>query len=256
MARRKTKSKKDAQIIFLQEQLENQNVAIKENQKNKRNFTLHDLRSTKPLTFGQNSLFESYFSGNNVVANGTAGTGKSYCAIYLALTDILKHDTDFERIIIVRSAVPTREVGHLPGELEEKIRPYEDPYRDIFATLLKKSDAYDTMKSIGKLTFLTTSFVRGLTWDNSIVIIDEAQSMTFHEINSIITRLGDNSRLIICGDICQNDLIMKRNDTSGYQRALDALSKMKSIDIINFNRDDIVRSKFVKEWICAVEDTK
>ena len=113
----------------------------------------------------------------------------------------------------------------------------------------------DTMKEIGKLRFMATSFVRGLTWDNAIVIVDEAQSMTFHELNSVITRLGDNSKLVICGDIAQNDLIVRKNDQSGYLRAISAFEKMNNVEIVNFTRDDIVRSEFVKRWICAVEDT-
>ena len=254
MAKRKTRTKKDENIIFLQKTLENQGRAVKEGPKI-RNFTLHDLRTTRPLTYGQQQMFESYFSGNNIVANGSAGTGKSYSAIYLALTDILREDTPQNEIVIVRSAVASREIGHLPGEISDKLAPYEEPYRDIFASLLRKNDAYDTMKELGRLRFMATSFVRGLTWDNAVVVIDEAQSMTFHEISSVITRLGDNSKLILCGDIAQNDLIMKKNDQSGYIRALAALGKMNNVDIVTFTREDIVRSSFVREWICAVEDT-
>lgn len=254
MAKRKTRTKKDENIIFLQKTLENQGRAVKEGPKI-RNFTLHDLRTTRPLTYGQQQMFESYFSGNNIVANGSAGTGKSYSAIYLALTDILREDTPQNEIVIVRSAVASREIGHLPGEISDKLAPYEEPYRDIFASLLRKNDAYDTMKELGRLRFMATSFVRGLTWDNAVVVIDEAQSMTFHEISSVITRLGDNSKLILCGDIAQNDLIMKKNDQSGYIRALKALGKMNGVDIVTFTREDIVRSTFVRDWICAVEDT-
>lgn len=254
MAKRKTRTRKDENIIFLQKTLENQGRAVKEGPKIK-NFTLHDLKSIKPLTHGQQSLFHSYFEGNNIVATGSTGTGKSFCAAYLALTDVLRDDTPQREIIVVRSAVPSREIGHLPGEISDKLAPYEEPYREIFADLLRKGDAYDTMKETGRLKFMATSFVRGLTWDNAVVIVDEAQSMTFHEISSVITRLGDNSKLILCGDIAQNDLITKRNDQSGYVRAIRALEKMNSVDIVTFTRKDIVRSSFVRDWICAVEDT-
>ena len=215
-----------------------------------------DLLTFNPLTENQREFFESYSAGDYfIMLTGSAGTGKSFCAAYLALTDVLRGDTPQQEIIIVRSAVSTREIGHLPGEISDKLAPYEEPYRDIFATLLRKGDAYDTMKESGKLRFMATSFVRGLTWNNAVVIIDEAQSMTFHELNSVITRLGDNSRLILCGDIAQNDLVVRRNDQSGFMRALTALGRMKSIDTVQFTREDIVRSAFVKEWICAVEDT-
>lgn len=254
MARKKTRTKKDAEIIFLTKTLEEQGRAVKEGPRVK-NFTLHDLKSVHPLTQGQRQLFESYFSGFNIVANGSAGTGKSFSAVYLALTDILRDDANQEQIIIVRSATPTKDIGFLPGELSDKLAPYEEPYRDIFANLLRKRDAYEHMKEAGKVSFMATSFVRGLTWDNAVVIIDEAQSMTAHEINSVITRLGDNSRLIVCGDIAQNDLIYNRNIQSGYGRALKALEKINGVDIVTFTREDIVRSEFVKAWICALEDT-
>lgn len=254
MARRKTRTKKDENIIFLQKTLENQGRAVKDGPKIK-HFTLHDLRSTRPLTQGQQQMFESYFIGNNIVANGSAGTGKSYSAIYLALTDILREDSPQEQIILVRSAVASRDIGHLPGEISDKLAPYEEPYKDIFGSLLRKNDAYDVMKETGRVKFMATSFVRGLTWDNAVVIIDECQSMTFHEISSVITRLGENSKLILCGDIAQNDLLVKKSDQSGYIRALKALSKISNVDVVTFTREDIVRSKFVKQWICAVEDT-
>lgn len=254
MARRKTRTKKDDKIVFLQERLENQGRAVIEGPKYKK-FTIHDMKSVRPLTQGQRQLFESYFMGNNVVANGSAGTGKSFCAVYLALTDILREESDYKEIIIVRSASPTKDIGFLPGDINEKLAPYEEPYRDLFANLLRKNDAYENMKEAGKVRFMATSFVRGLTWDNAIVIVDEVQSFTAHEINSVMTRLGENAKLIVCGDVAQNDLIYNRNIISGYGRMLRVMEKMQTIDIITFTRDDIVRSEFVRAWICALEDT-
>ncbi len=251
MARRKTRTKKDDSIVFLQKTLDNQGRAVSEGPKI-RKFTMHDLKSgIRPLTMGQRLLFESYFQGNNIVANGSAGTGKSFCAVYLALTDILREDAEHKEIIIVRSAVPSREIGHLPGEISDKLSPYEEPYRDIFANLLKKNDAYDTMKEAGKVRFMATSFVRGLTWDNAIVIFDEVQSCNSHEISSVITRLGEDSKLIICGDICQNDLIYKKMDVSGYVELLKIMEKIEEVDIVTFTEQDIVRSGFVKSFIIA-----
>lgn len=254
MARGKTRTKKDDNIVFLQRTLDNQGRAVGEGPKYKK-FTMHDLKSIRPLTFGQQQLFESYFQGNNIVANGSAGTGKSFCAVYLALTDVLREDAEQSEIIIVRSASPTKDIGFLPGDINEKLAPYEEPYRDLFANLLRKGDAYENMKESGKVRFMATSFVRGLTWDNAVVIIDEAQSMTSHEINSVITRLGENTKLIICGDVAQNDLIYNKNIISGYGRMLKVMEKMETVDIINFTREDIVRSAFVRSWIVALEDT-
>lgn len=249
MARRKARTKKDDNIVFLQKRLENEGYAIKEGPRKK--FSLHDLKSVKPLTQAQRQMFESYFDGNHVVANGWPGTGKSYAALYLALTDILRDDTPQQEIIIVRSIVPSREIGALPGEVSEKTAPYEAPYQDIFSNLLNKHDAYETLKDAGRVQFMPTSFVRGLTWDNAVVIIDEAQSCNLHELNSVITRLGDNSKLILCGDTYQNDLIYRKNDVSGYAEVLTTLAKMKEVDIIHFTEHDIVRSGFVKAYIIA-----
>jgi phosphate starvation-inducible protein PhoH len=133
---------------------------------------------------------------------------------------------------------------------------FEAPYTGIMRQLMpKQTDAYNNLKEAEKIKFVPTSFVRGDTWDNAIVIVDEVQSMNWHEINSVVTRLGDNSRIILCGDIAQNDLLMKKNDQSGFRRLLQVTDKMKSFDIATFTRNDIVRSKFVKEWIISVEDT-
>ena len=252
--RKKTRTKKDDNIIFLSQTLDNQGRAVREGPKIKK-FTLHDLRSIRPLTYGQTQLFESYFSGANIVANGSAGTGKSYCAVYLALTDILREDSPQKEIIIVRSVTPAKNIGFLPGSIDDKLSPYEEPYRDIFANLLKKADAYETMKESGRVRFMCTSFVRGLTWDNAIVILDEAQNCMFTELNSVITRLGENSKLIVCSDMAQNDLVFNKVEVSGFIRGLKVLEKMKEVDIITFTRADIVRSGLVHEWVCAVEDT-
>ena len=247
----KRRNKKDKQLEFLEEALIHNGEAAKQP---KKKFTLHDLKSIRPVSSGQEMMFHSYFSGKHIVANGSAGTGKSYSALYLALTDILSSESKQNKIILVRSAVPTRELGHLPGDITEKLAVYEDPYKDIMGDLLRKHTAYDDLKELGKLSFMSTSFIRGLTWDNSVVIMDEVQSMTFHEINSVITRLGKNTKLIICGDINQNDLNTKKNDLSGFDKMLSVCSRMDEFDIINFTRNDICRSAFVKSWICACED--
>lgn len=216
---------------------------------------IQDLATIKPLNEPQTRMFESYFSGNHILANGSAGTGKTFAGIYLGLTDILSKQSKQNEMIIVRSAVPTREIGHLPGTEEEKLDPYESPYRDIFADLFHRETAYDKMKRYGRVRFVPTSFVRGLTWDNAIVLVDEIQNMTFYEINSVITRLGANSRLIIVGDHIQSDLRMKRNDQSGMEDFLRVVEKMDSIEQIIFTKHDVVRSAFVKSWICALEDS-
>lgn len=249
----KRRTKKDKQLHFMEELIDNNSKAIERGPK-KKSWSLHDLRDIKPMTYAQNQMFESYFSGKHIVASGSAGTGKSYVAVYLALTDVLKQQSKQKEIIIVRSATSTKSVGFLPGSLEEKMMPFELPYKDIFANLLGKGESYDNMKEAGIVKFMATSYVRGLTWNNAIVIVDEIQSMTDHEINSIMTRIGHNTKIIACGDVAQNDLIYNRNETSGLSKALSAFEKMPDVDIVTFTRDDIVRSGFVRQWICALED--
>lgn len=250
----KKRSKKDQKINFLTEQLDNNVVAIKEGPK-KKNWSLHDLKSITPITETQRILFESYYTGNNIIASGSAGSGKTYTAIYLALSTLLSTSSPQKRLILVRSATATKSQGFLPGSLEDKQAPFETPFRDIFDDLFKYKNSYDSMKEIGLVQFYSSSYVRGLNWNDAIVIIDECQSATFHELDSIITRIGKNSRLIICGDTKQNDLIYNKYEQSGMKQLLEIANNVKEFDIINFTTNDIVRSGFVKSWLMAKEDS-
>jgi phosphate starvation-inducible PhoH-like protein len=250
----KTLSKKDQDIKFLTEVLNNNGMAMTEQRKRK-SWTRHDLKAIKPLNEPQRAMFQSYFEGTTaIIANGSAGTGKTLAALYLALTDVLDRQQPQERIIIVRSAVATRDIGHLPGDINEKLEPYEAPYKDIIGFLLGNYDAYDQMKEAGIIEFMPTSFIRGLNWDDAIVIVDEIQNLNFHEANSVITRVGDNTRLIIVGDQIQTDLYRSNNDKSGMDRFLRIARTMKDFDEIVFTKEDIIRSAFVKSWICALEE--
>ena len=220
-----------------------------------RSWTYHDLAPIQPLTVAQQYMLNIFDDGYNLVAYGSAGTGKTFMALCLALNEILDPQSKTNNITLVRSAVQTRDMGFLPGTLEEKIALYETPYRDILYEIVGKYSSYDDMKQAGLIQFCTTSFLRGLTWNNSLVIIDEGQNMTFHEINSVLTRLGENSRLIFLGDITQGDLLKRKQETTGMDRFLRIAAKIESIRMVEFNQDDIVRSRFVKEWIIATEDT-
>ena len=219
----------------------------------KKHWSIHDLKAVQPLTSLQEDMFHAWYNDFNICAHGSAGTGKTFLALYLALTDVLEQNA--QRIIIVRSAVPTREVGHLPGTLEEKVAAYEVPYRDILHELVGRASTYDNMKDAGLIEFMPTSFIRGLTWDNAIVVVDEGENMTFHEIYSIMTRLGDNSRVIFTGDLVQTDLDKKRNDVSGMAHFMDVIKNMSCFTSVKFTKHDIVRSGFVKSWIIATEET-
>lgn len=255
MARRKTRTKKDDNLEFLQNVLENNAGALKEGPRKK--FTKHDLKHITPLTYGQKQLFESYFSGNTIVANGSAGTGKTFCAMYLALNDILEQGCTQKKIIIVRSIVSTgKDIGALPGELYEKIAPFEEPYVSIVNDLVNKGkdSAYRSMKDLGIIEFMPTTFIRGLTWDDAIVIVDEVQNLEWQEIVSVCTRIGKNSKLFLIGDRVQNDFDYSRKVKSGFDNLMRVVGNMKDVDVIKFTREDIVRSGFVKEFILACED--
>ena len=214
------------------------------------------LLDIEPITDNQKKLFDSYADGKHLVAYGTAGTGKTFISLYNALADVLDETTPYERIYLVRSLVSTREIGFLPGDHEDKADIYQIPYKNMVKYMFQMpTDAdfemlYGNLKAQESIKFWSTSFIRGTTLDNAIVIVDEFQNLNFHELDSIITRVGENSRIIFCGDASQSDLV-KTNDRNGIHDFLNILRKMPSFDIIEYGIDDIVRSGLVKEYIIA-----
>lgn len=234
---------------FLEEALL-QNGSAKRNGPKRKTWSVHDLKTIKPLTPSQQDLFHAWFNNDHICAIGTAGTGKTFLAFYLALSEVLNPQTPQNKIIVVRSVVPTRDVGFLPGDLAEKVSVYESPYKDICAELVGRDSTYDDMKESGIIKFMPTSFVRGLTWDNAIVIVDECQNMSFHEINSIVTRLGQNARIVFTGDTNQTDL---RPIECGMERLIKTVNNIQTFATVEFNHHDIVRSEIVKSWIIAAE---
>lgn len=212
------------------------------------------MRKINPLTPSQSDLFESYYQGYNLAAIGTAGTGKTMCATFLALQDVLQKG-EYEKVVIIRSAVQTREQGFMPGSQAQKEAVFEAPYTDIVNDLFERKDAYQLLKQKGMIEFRTSSFVRGLTFDNAIIIVDECQSMTYHELDSIITRVGESSKILFCGDTKQDDLQQSRNrnDVTGLHDFIKVLMAIPSFDVIRFGISDIVRSGLVKEYIMAKE---
>ena len=212
-----------------------------------------------PLTENQRKLFESYDEGKLLIAYGCAGTGKTFITLYNALNDVLNPDTPYERIYLVRSLVSTREIGFLPGTYEDKSDIYQIPYKNMVKYMFQMpSDAdfemlYGNLKAQETVKFWSTSFLRGTTLDNAIVIVDEFQNLNFHELDSIITRVGENTRICFCGDATQSDLI-KTNERNGIIDFMRILRSMPSFDVIEFGLDDIVRSGLVKEYIVAKLD--
>lgn len=216
------------------------------------NKELLTVRHITPMTWAQTNMIEGYARGANVVAVGSAGTGKSFIASYLALNSLFTKEV--EKIVVVRSAVPTRDMGHLPGTLQEKSEVYTIPYKQIFNDLCENGTAWDILTKKNMVEFITTSYVRGITLENSVVIVDEFQSMTSHELYSVLTRMGKGTRLIICGDTKQTDLD-GRKEKSCYEWFMSVAAKMPEwFDTTNFLQQDIVRSDFVKALIMAVED--
>jgi len=213
---------------------------------------IDDLKTFQPLTNNQKLFFEAYKRQDYFVAlHGVAGTGKTFCALYMALEEVLDKSNPFEKIIVVRSAVQSREIGHLPGDVNEKMEIFQQPYRQICETLFGRKDAWDRLEEQHHIEFISTSFIRGMSFDNAIIIVDEMQNLTFEEIDTVITRVGHMSKIIWCGDYRQTDLNKKRNDMSGILKFFDIAMHMSSFTRIEFTADDIVRSSLVKEYILA-----
>lgn len=215
-----------------------------------------DIKELKPLTDTQYDFFEAWEDdqATGYVLYGSAGTGKTFLALYHAILDVLDPKlTQFKKLVIVRSSVQSREQGHLPGDMNEKMAAFELPYHTIFASLTGKKDSYEKLKDMGKIEFVSTSFLRGDTFDDSIVVFDECQNASWAEINTVATRLGKNSKIIFCGDGKQDDLHFKKNDTSGFKDFIEVSRQMSEFRNFKFTSEDIVRSAFVKSWITVCE---
>lgn len=215
---------------------------------------LTNLVKLEPLTDTQADFFDAYEDGiEALVLYGSAGTGKSYLALYHGLQEILEPNSVYKKIIIIRSSVQGRDQGHLPGDANEKMEQFEKPYVSICADLLGRPDAYEKLKDMGVIEFESTSFLRGTTMKNCIIIADEIQNENFGTISTIMTRRGENSKLIVMGDGLQNDLNQSKHDVSGFRDFIAVSKTMNEFRHFRFTSDDIVRSGFVKAWIIAME---
>ena len=224
--------------------------------KRKKPVNIDYLVDIQPITDNQKVLFDSYKEGKNVIAYGAAGTGKTFITLYNALKDVLDESTPYERIYIVRSLVATREIGFLPGDYEDKSDIYQVPYKHMVKYMFQMpSDAdfemlYGNLKAQETIKFWSTSFLRGTTLDNAIIIVDEYQNLNFHELDSIITRIGEDSKIYFCGDASQTDL-QKTNERNGIIDFMKIVRSMPSFNLIEFGINDIVRSGLVKEYLIA-----
>lgn len=204
---------------------------------------LPNLRRVNPRTAAQRLAFEAFEADKNLILHGVAGTGKTFIASYLAMNAILSGDAP-KPVVILRSIVPTRDIGFLPGSVKDKAAAYEGPYHGIVSEICDKD--YGWLKQNGYVQFDTTSFLRGMTFRDSIIIIDECQNLSDHEIHTVMTRVGEGCRVIFCGDFTQKDYT---REGSGMNNLLKVASEMKSFEIVKFNKEDVVRSGFVREYI-------
>jgi phosphate starvation-inducible PhoH-like protein len=209
---------------------------------------LEDLPKLEPRNKNQRKAIETFRSGNNLVMSGWAGTGKTYLALHLALEEILDKSTPFFDLVLVRSIVPTRDIGFLPGDEDEKKEAYTGPYKAIFQEMFGCLTAWDNLNANNLLHFESTSFIRGITYNNTIIVVDEVQNLNYHELASVITRVGRNCKIIFSGDYHQSDFKQEK-EKQGILDFIEIISNMKNFGIVEFDVDDIVRSGTVKDFI-------
>ena len=221
--------------------------------------TYNQLNQIKPVTDSQKLVFDTWKQGQNQFLFGCAGTGKTFVSLYLALSEVLRNETPYDKVIMVRSLIPTREIGFLPGDEEDKAALYQVPYSNMMQFMFEQPNEqafetlYNRIKAQGSYYFLSTSFLRGLTFDNSIIIVDECQNLNFHELDTIITRVGQDSKIVFCGDFSQTDLT-RTNERNGLMDFLQILQEMEEFNCVEFNIGDIVRSGFVRNYL--IQKTK
>lgn len=213
---------------------------------------LENLLPFEPKTQNQMNAREAWKDGYNLVLSGSAGTGKTFLGLRLALELVLDRESEYDELVIVRSIVPTRDIGFLPGDEEEKKQAYAAPYIGLLKEILGDGEAWNKLVAAKKLRFESTSFIRGTTFNNAIILVDEMQNLNFHELDSVITRVGHQCRFIMCGDYYQSDF-QKDNDRKGILQFMNIVVQLNQFDVIEFTWKDIVRSDFVRDYIMTKE---
>lgn len=247
---RSTKRSKQAEVYQLNQYREDQQAVIQGPQ-HRKSFHVKDLVHISPKNENQEEVFHLWNDPSKTALSliGCPGTGKTYLSLYLALREVLDTSTPYDKVVIIRSTVSVRSSGFLPGELEDKLAPFETPYIGICDELFPWKKSYENLKRLGKIEFHSTEFLRGINLERSIVIVDEVQNNTWQELMTIATRIAENSRIIFSGDTRQNDLIAKRNDQSGLVEFLRVLENMDECGMVEFGVEDIVRSGFVRSLL-------
>ena len=226
------------------------------NLKRKKPYNSDMMVDIQPITDNQKKAFESYSEGKNLFLYGAAGTGKTFITLYQAFREVLNPLTPYNKVVLVRSLVSTREIGFLPGDHEDKSFLYQIPYKNMVKYMFEMPTDNDfemlwgNLKTQESVTFWSTSFIRGTTLDDSIVIVDESQNLNFHELDSIMTRCGENCKIMFCGDAAQTDLV-KTNEKNGILDFQKIISRMPEFDLVEFGIDDIVRSGLVKSYLIS-----
>jgi len=206
--------------------------------------------NVRPKTDTQELAFDAWEDGHNLMLHGIAGTGKTFLALYFSISEILSKNAHYKKVCVIRSVVPSRDMGYLPGTQKDKMKVYEGPYYDICTKLFKRGDAYEVLKQRNSIEFMSTSFLRGSTFDDCILVVDEVQNMSDQELHTVMTRVGENCRIIFCGDVGQDDLTSERKkEVSGLRNFMKIISKMKEFKFVEFTVNDIVRSDLVKSYI-------
>lgn len=222
----------------------------KDTAKPQRRIRIDDLASLTPLTQNQRAAISAYKNNKNLMLHGMAGTGKTYIGLSLAFEEVLDPSNDYEKVVIIRSTVATRDIGFLKGDDKEKIAVYEAPYSSLCMELFDIADSYESLKNQGAVQFMSTSFVRGITLNNCVIIVDEFENLSFHELDTVITRMGKNSKIVFCGDYTQSDLT-KTNERNGCLDFMRILKAMNRFEFIEFGIEDIVRGETVRDYIIA-----
>ena len=203
-----------------------------------------------PKTKTQEFAFDAWDDGYNLMLHGIAGTGKTFLALYFSISEVLAKNSYYKKVYVIRSVVPSRDMGFLPGNQKDKMKVYESPYYDICTKLFKRGDAYEILKQRANIEFVSTSYLRGSTFDDCILVVDEVQNMSDQELHTVMTRVGENCRIIFCGDVKQDDLTSERKkEVSGLRNFMKIIAKMKEFQFIEFTAKDIVRSDLVKSYI-------
>ena len=227
----------------------------------KKQLISHDqLVEMKGVTKNQIEVFKQYKSGKNLFLYGPAGTGKTFVILYNAIQEVLDPKINYNCIYIVRSLMPTRELRFYPSDEQDKSSLYQVPYDNMLRFMFKLPAEdqfgilYEELKRQDNVAFLSTSFLRGITLDNAIILVDECQNLNFHELDTIMTRVGQDSKIMFSGDFDQTDL-REDKEKAGLGQFLKIINEMKEFYSCEFDIGDIVRSGLVRSYIIQKYNT-